>query len=103
MAERRGWARIDALRSSLSVVAIIALIALFTTLSIPTRQPKGAAPLRPVRRWERSEKFNQPFDHQQTAQDAKRGHGDATPVMPDRSLGPVDRVLRPIGSDCEAE
>ena len=62
------------------------------------RRPKTRA-----RRWERSEKFNQPFDHQQTAEHAKRGHGDATPVMPDRSLGPVDRVLRPIGSDCEAE
>jgi hypothetical protein len=37
-------ARIDALRSSLSVVALIALIALFTSMSIPTQQPKGAAP-----------------------------------------------------------
>jgi MFS family permease/uncharacterized membrane protein len=37
-------ARIDALRSSLSVVALIALIALFTSMTIPTQQPKGAAP-----------------------------------------------------------
>lgn len=43
MAERRGWARIDALRSSLSVVALIALIALFTTMKIPIRQPSGQA------------------------------------------------------------
>jgi MFS family permease len=34
-------ARIDALRSSLSVVALIALIALFTTMKIPIRQPSG--------------------------------------------------------------
>ena len=60
-------ARIDALRSSLSVVAVIALIALFTTLSIPTRQPTGRGTLRlaqhPPHRWERSEKFNHAFDH----------------------------------------
>ena len=37
-------ARIDALRSSLSVVALIALIALFTTISIPLTQPASAAP-----------------------------------------------------------
>jgi hypothetical protein len=37
-------ARIDALRSSLSVVALIALMALFTSMTIPTQQPKGAAP-----------------------------------------------------------
>jgi MFS family permease len=36
-------ARIDALRTSLSVVALIALIALFTTLSLPTMQPGRAA------------------------------------------------------------
>jgi MFS family permease len=34
-------ARIDALRSSLSVVALIALIALLTTMRIPTRQPSA--------------------------------------------------------------
>ena len=37
-------ARIDALRSSLSVVALIALIALFTTMTIPRTQPTAAAP-----------------------------------------------------------
>jgi MFS family permease len=37
-------ARIDALRSSLSVVALIALIALFTTMSIPRTQPAATAP-----------------------------------------------------------
>jgi MFS family permease len=37
-------ARIAALRSSLSVVALIALIALFTTISIPRTQPAAAAP-----------------------------------------------------------
>jgi MFS family permease len=37
-------ARIAALRSSLSVVALIALIALFTTISIPRTQPTAAAP-----------------------------------------------------------
>jgi len=36
-------ARIDALRSSLSVIAVIALIALFTSLSLPIRQPGAAA------------------------------------------------------------
>jgi MFS family permease len=35
-------ARIDALRSSLSVVAVIALMALFTSVTIPNRQPEGA-------------------------------------------------------------
>jgi hypothetical protein len=34
-------ARIDALRSSLSVIAIVALLALFFSLSIPTTQPMG--------------------------------------------------------------
>ena len=37
-------ARIDALRSSLSVLAVIALIALFTTMTIPRTQPTAAAP-----------------------------------------------------------
>ena len=37
-------ARIDALRSSLSVVAMIALIALFFSLSIPTTQPTAVRP-----------------------------------------------------------
>jgi MFS family permease len=37
-------ARIDALRSSLSVVALIALIALFTTMTIPRTQPAATAP-----------------------------------------------------------
>jgi MFS family permease len=37
-------ARIDALRSSLSVIALIALIALFTTMTIPRTQPAAAAP-----------------------------------------------------------
>jgi MFS family permease len=37
-------ARIDALRSSLSVVALIALIALYSTISIPLTQPAAAAP-----------------------------------------------------------
>ena len=37
-------ARIDALRSSLSVVAMIALIALFFSLSLPTTQPTAAPP-----------------------------------------------------------
>ncbi len=36
-------ARIDALRSSLSVIAVIALIALYTSLSVPIRQPAAAA------------------------------------------------------------
>jgi MFS family permease len=35
-------ARIVALRSSLSVVALIALIALFASVTIPTQQPRGA-------------------------------------------------------------
>lgn len=35
-------ARVDALRSSLSVIAVIALIALFFNLSIPTQQPASA-------------------------------------------------------------
>jgi hypothetical protein len=35
-------ARVDALRSSLSVIAVIALIALFFNLSIPTQQPAAA-------------------------------------------------------------
>ena len=35
-------ARVDALRSSLSVIAVIALIALFFNLSIPTQQPVAA-------------------------------------------------------------
>jgi hypothetical protein len=33
---------VDALRSSLSVIAVIALIALFFNLSIPTQQPASA-------------------------------------------------------------
>ena len=37
-------ARIDALRSSLSVIALIALIALFTTMTIPRTQPAATAP-----------------------------------------------------------
>jgi len=36
-------ARIDGLRSSLSLLALIALLALFTTRRIPARQPTGAA------------------------------------------------------------
>jgi MFS family permease len=40
--QENATARIDALRSSLSVIAVIALIALFFSLSIPTTQP-GAA------------------------------------------------------------
>jgi MFS family permease len=40
-------ARIDALRSSLSVVALIAMIALFTTMMIPTRQPSAQAEASP--------------------------------------------------------
>ena len=68
----------------------------------PGRGTLRLASTRP-HRCARSEKLNQAFDHEQTAQHAKRGRGDATPVMPDRCLGPVDRVLRPIRSDCEAE
>lgn len=37
-------ARIAALRTSLSVVALVALIALFTSMTIPTEQPKGVTP-----------------------------------------------------------
>jgi hypothetical protein len=40
-------ARIAALRSSLSVLAVIALIALFFSASIPTRQPASEAPTSP--------------------------------------------------------
>jgi hypothetical protein len=36
-------ARLDALRSSLSVIAVIALIALFSSLSVPKEQPVGAS------------------------------------------------------------
>jgi hypothetical protein len=36
-------ARIDGLRSSLSVLAVIALIALFTSRRIPAQQPTGPA------------------------------------------------------------
>ena len=36
-------ARLDALRSSLSVIALIALVALYASLSIPLRQPGAAA------------------------------------------------------------
>ena len=35
-------ARVDGLRASLSLLAIIALIALFTSRRMPTRQPSGA-------------------------------------------------------------
>ena len=41
--DENATARIDALRSSLSVIALIALIALFCSLSIPIRQPAAAA------------------------------------------------------------
>ena len=37
-----GGARIDGLRSSLAVLAVIALIALFTSRRIPARQPSAA-------------------------------------------------------------
>jgi len=37
-------ARIDGLRSSLSLLAIVALIALFATRRIPTQQPTASPP-----------------------------------------------------------
>ena len=37
-------ARLDALRSSLSVIAVIALMALFFGLRLPTAQPAKARP-----------------------------------------------------------
>ena len=40
--DENATARIDALRASLSVLAVIALIALFFTRRIPTRQPASA-------------------------------------------------------------
>jgi len=43
-------ARIDALRSSLSVIGVIALIALFFSLNIPTQQPAAAKPEEPSAR-----------------------------------------------------
>ena len=39
-------ARVDALRTSLSVIALVALIALFASISIPTEQPAGGADAR---------------------------------------------------------
>jgi hypothetical protein len=40
--DENATARIDALRSSLSIIAIIALMALFFSLNIPTEQPGSA-------------------------------------------------------------
>jgi hypothetical protein len=40
--EENATARIDGLRSALSVLAIVALIALFFSRQIPTRQPAAA-------------------------------------------------------------
>jgi hypothetical protein len=37
--DEKATARLDALRASLSVLAVIALIALFFTRRIPTKQP----------------------------------------------------------------
>ena len=37
-------ARLDALRSSLSVIAVISLMALFFSLRLPTAQPAKARP-----------------------------------------------------------
>jgi hypothetical protein len=41
--EENATARLDGLRSSLSVLAVIALVALFFTRRIPTEQPAAAA------------------------------------------------------------
>ncbi len=41
--QENATARIDGLRASLSVLAVIALIALFFTRRIPTRQPSASA------------------------------------------------------------
>ena len=46
--EENAKARIDGLRSSLSVLAIIALIALFASRRIPTKQPSAAPTSEPV-------------------------------------------------------
>ena len=46
--EENAKARIDGLRSSLSVLAIIALIALFASRRIPTKQPSAAPASEPV-------------------------------------------------------
>jgi len=40
--EENAKARIDGLRASLSVLAVIALIALFVSRRIPTKQPSAA-------------------------------------------------------------
>ena len=42
--EENTTARLDALRSSLSVIAVIALMALFFGLRLPTAQPAKARP-----------------------------------------------------------
>ena len=46
--EENAKARIDGLRASLSVLAIIALIALFASRRIPTQQPSAAPTSEPV-------------------------------------------------------
>jgi hypothetical protein len=42
------WARIDGLRASLSVLAVVALIALFFSRRIPTEQPSAASVSEPA-------------------------------------------------------
>ncbi len=42
--DENATARIDGLRSSLSVMAVIALLAVFFSLRIPTEQPASARP-----------------------------------------------------------
>jgi hypothetical protein len=56
-------ARVDALRSSLSVIAVIALIALFFNLSIPTQQPASARAGPDTGDGDASEPSPEPFSH----------------------------------------
>ena len=46
--EENAAARIDGLRTSLSLLALVALIALFASRRIPTQQPSAAATSEPA-------------------------------------------------------
>ena len=92
---------IAGLRTSLSVIAVIALMALFFSLSIPTEQPAAArsktraSTTTPVqcRPPTLAQPFNQILDHQQ-GEHGKHDHGRPLTMAPDpppfvRSIAPI--------------